>query len=197
MAGWSSATLRKARQAREALRKIPCDELIQRMKKAAELFLHGALPMGDGQQSPEDFVRAQSATTGLPEAMCRANMHKNNFVLSHMDQMLDALTRGLDLSVLSNGYGIESRGVVVSYQAQADAVGLVLPSNSPGVHTLWLPIIPMQIGLRPQARDAGTLDRRIAWPPPLSRPAFLQKRSRSIPAATMWAVPSWPIASGV
>jgi acyl-CoA reductase-like NAD-dependent aldehyde dehydrogenase len=24
---------------------------------------------------------------------------------------------------------------------------LVLPSNSPGVHTLWLPIIPMQIGL--------------------------------------------------
>jgi len=26
-------------------------------------------------------------------------------------------------------------------------LGLVLPSNSPGVHTLWLPIIPMQIGL--------------------------------------------------
>ena len=26
-------------------------------------------------------------------------------------------------------------------------LGLVLPSNSPGVHTLWLPIIPMQMGL--------------------------------------------------
>ena len=26
-------------------------------------------------------------------------------------------------------------------------MGLVLPSNSPGVHTLWLPVIPMQIGL--------------------------------------------------
>ncbi len=37
--------------------------------------------------------------------------------------------------------------MVVSYQAQASAVGLVLPSNSPGVHTLWLPVIPMQIGL--------------------------------------------------
>ena len=48
---------------------------------------------------------------------------------------------------MSNGYGVESRGVVVSYQAQAPAVGLVLPSNSPGVHTLWLPVIPMQIGL--------------------------------------------------
>ena len=35
----------------------------------------------------------------------------------------------------------------VSYQAQTPVLGLVLPSNSPGVHTLWLPIIPMQIGL--------------------------------------------------
>ena len=42
---------------------------------------------------------------------------------------------------------MESRGVVVSLQAQTPAVGLVLPSNSPGVHTLWLPVIPMQIGL--------------------------------------------------
>jgi acyl-CoA reductase-like NAD-dependent aldehyde dehydrogenase len=26
-------------------------------------------------------------------------------------------------------------------------LGLVLPSNSPGVHVLWLPVIPMQVGL--------------------------------------------------
>jgi acyl-CoA reductase-like NAD-dependent aldehyde dehydrogenase len=103
--------------------------------------------MGDGTQSPDEFVRAQSASTGLPEHMCRANMQKNLFVLSHMDQMLDALTRGLPLEILSRGYGVENRGVIVSYQAQANAVGLVLPSNSPGVHTLWLPVIPMQIGL--------------------------------------------------
>jgi acyl-CoA reductase-like NAD-dependent aldehyde dehydrogenase len=37
--------------------------------------------------------------------------------------------------------------VTVSYQAQSPVLGLVLPSNSPGVHTLWLPVIPMQIGL--------------------------------------------------
>src|SRR5204862_3817666 len=48
---------------------------------------------------------------------------------------------------LNRGYGMENRGVIVSYQAQTSAVGLVLPSNSPGVHTLWLPVIPMQIGL--------------------------------------------------
>src|SRR2546427_451960 len=38
-------------------------------------------------------------------------------------------------------------GVPVSYQPQSPVVGLVLPSNSPGVHTLWLPVIPLQIGL--------------------------------------------------
>jgi acyl-CoA reductase-like NAD-dependent aldehyde dehydrogenase len=139
--------MRKAWQAREALRSIPCEELIERVKKAGELYLNATLPLGDGTQSPDEFAHMQSASTGLPEHMCKANMAKNFFVLSHMDQMLDALTRGLDLNILSNGYGVESRGVVVSYQAQSPAVGLVLPSNSPGVHTLWLPVIPMQIGL--------------------------------------------------
>ena len=34
-----------------------------------------------------------------------------------------------------------------SYQATTSVLGMVLPSNSPGVHSLWLPIIPLQIGL--------------------------------------------------
>lgn len=139
--------MRKAQRARDALREIPCEELIERTKKAAELYLNGNLKVGDSTQTPAEFARSQSASTGLPEHMCKANMQKNFFVLTHMDQMLDALTRGLDLTILSNGYGLESRGVVVSYQAQSPVVGLVLPSNSPGVHTLWLPVIPMQIGL--------------------------------------------------
>jgi acyl-CoA reductase-like NAD-dependent aldehyde dehydrogenase len=139
--------MRLARKAREALRAIPCQDLIERIKKAADLYLKGTLPMGDGTQSPEEFARAQSASTGLPEHMCKFNMEKNHFVLTHMDQMLDALTRGLPLEILTRGYGMENRGVVVSYQAQSPVVGLVLPSNSPGVHTLWLPVIPMQIGL--------------------------------------------------
>ncbi|MEX2120064.1 MAG: aldehyde dehydrogenase family protein [Pirellulales bacterium] len=146
-AGLLQRDVRHAQRARDALRQFTCEELIERVKKAAELYLNGTLPMGDGRQSPQEFARAQSASTGLPEHMCRGNMQKNYYVLTHMDQMLDALTRGLDLSILTNGYGMEQRGVVVSYQAQAPALGLVLPSNSPGVHTLWLPVIPMQIGL--------------------------------------------------
>src|SRR5437763_10963087 len=139
--------MRHAQRAREILVDIPIPELIAMMKKAADLYLSATLPMGDGEQTPDDFARQQSASTGLPEHMCKANMKKNHFVLSNMDQILDALTRGLDLGILARGYGRESRGVIVSYQAQSPVVGLVLPSNSPGVHTLWLPVIPMQIGL--------------------------------------------------
>ncbi len=139
--------LRKAHKARSILRSIPCGDLIDRLKKAADLYEHGTLPLGDGQQTPDDFVYQQSATTGLPEHMCRKNMAKNSYVLNNMDQVLDALTRGLDLDILTRGYGVESRGVVVSYQAQAPVLGAVLPSNSPGVHTLWLPVIPLQLGL--------------------------------------------------
>jgi acyl-CoA reductase-like NAD-dependent aldehyde dehydrogenase len=102
--------------------------------------------MGDGTQTPDEFARAQSASTGLPERMCRANMKKNGFVLAEMRRILTSLTRGLSFDVLSSGHG-EERGVPISYQAQSPVVGLVLPSNSPGVHTLWLPVIPLQVGL--------------------------------------------------
>jgi len=138
--------MRKAQRAREALREIPIDDLISRVGEAGDLYMTATLPMGDRTQSPDEFARAQSASTGLPERMCRANMKKNGFVLAEMRRILTSLTRGLSLDVLSTGHG-EERGVPISYQAQSPVLGLVLPSNSPGVHTLWLPIIPMQIGL--------------------------------------------------
>ena len=138
--------MRKAARAREVLRDIPIDDLIARAGKAGELYMNATLPMGDGTQSPDEFVRAQSASTGLPERMCRANMKKNAFVLAEMRAILGSLTRGLALDVLSTGHG-EERGVPISFQAQSPVVGLVLPSNSPGVHTLWLPVIPLQVGL--------------------------------------------------
>ncbi len=139
--------MRFAQRARDVLREIPIPELLQKIKKAADLYSNAELPLGDGTQTPDQFLKMQSATTGLPEHMVRFNMEKNSFVLNNMDKILDSLTRGLDLNVLSRGYGIEARGVPISYQAQSPVLGLVLPSNSPGVHTLWLPIIPMQIGL--------------------------------------------------
>jgi hypothetical protein len=40
--------LRRAHQARQILREIPGQDLIARLGKAAELYEHGALPLGDG-----------------------------------------------------------------------------------------------------------------------------------------------------
>ncbi|MEC8895405.1 MAG: aldehyde dehydrogenase, partial [Planctomycetota bacterium] len=119
--GLLARDMRKVARARECLREIPARDLIEMMKKAADLYLDGTLSMGDGEQTPDDFARQQSSTTGLPEHMCKGNMKKNHFVLTNMDRMLDALTRGLDLDILTRGYGVEDRGVVVSYQAQTSA----------------------------------------------------------------------------
>jgi acyl-CoA reductase-like NAD-dependent aldehyde dehydrogenase len=138
--------MRKAQRARDVLTAIPIDELIEKVGRAGELYMNGTVPMGDGAQTPDEFVRAQSASTGLPEHMCRANMKKNMFVLGEMRNILTSLTRGLDFDVLTRGFG-EERGVPISFQAQSPVLGLVLPSNSPGVHTLWLPIVPLQVGL--------------------------------------------------
>jgi len=138
--------MRRLARSRDALREIPCRELLEMGKKAADLYLNATLPLGDDVQGPDDFIRCQSATTGLPEALCRLNREKLHHVLTNLDVILDALMRGLDLEILTRGYGHEN-DVVRSLQATTPALGLVLPSNSPGVHGLWLPVIPLQIGL--------------------------------------------------
>ncbi len=147
-----------AKRARAVLREIPPRDLIEMVKQAGELFMNADLPVGDSMQSPQEFARLQSATTGVPLHFARANMEKNYFVLANMDRILDALTRGLDLEILARGYGVESRGVVVSYQCQSPVLGAVLPNNSPGVHSLWLPVIPMQVGLmlKPGSQEPWT-----------------------------------------
>ena len=145
-AGLVARDMRHAQRARDVLREIPSTELLKMIKEAAALFTSAALPLGDDTQTPDEFVRQQSATTGLPEHMCRMNMEKLRYVLDHLDEILDALTRHLDRRILTSGFG-EEDGVMRSYQATTPVLGMVLPSNSPGVHSLWLPIIPLQIGL--------------------------------------------------
>ncbi len=149
---------KKAAKAREALRQVSPAELMERCRKAGELFESGTVTVGDSPQSPDDFVAQQSATTGMPISMCKANVTKNAFVLKNIEKILDCLTRGISPEILARGYGDEGRGVTVSYQAQTDALGAVLPSNSPGVHTLWLPVIPLQMGLalKPGSQEPWT-----------------------------------------
>lgn len=156
--GLVTRDMRSAAKARDLLKQFSCDELINRVGQAAELFENATLPLGNGTQSPSEFVTQQAASTGLPEHLCRANMAKNCFVLKNMRAILDALTRGLSPEILTRGYGQEARGVVVSYQVQSPVLGAVLPNNSPGVHTLWMPVLPLQIGLvlKPGSQEPWT-----------------------------------------
>ena len=145
-AGLIQRDMRKLQRSRDALREIPCRDRIEMCGKAADLFLNGSLPMGDDAQGPEDFVRCQSATTGLPENLVRLNMGKLSHVLTNLESILTALMRGLPFEILTAGHGMEN-DIPVSHQASTPALSIVLPSNSPGVHGLWLPVIPLQIGL--------------------------------------------------
>jgi len=66
-----------------------------------------------------------------------------------MDQILDALTRGLAArgSHARLRRRVARRDRQLQSQSPGFLLGLVLPSNHPECTTLWLPVIPMQIGL--------------------------------------------------
>ncbi len=126
---------------RQALRAHPTAELVAICQRAADLFLRAELPLGDSSQTPDDYVAQVSATTGLPQSLARANMDKIHRVGVEMPAVLSGLTRGLDLTVLDDGPS------PLHFASHAHALGCILPSNSPGVHALWLPAIPLKIPL--------------------------------------------------
>jgi acyl-CoA reductase-like NAD-dependent aldehyde dehydrogenase len=133
------------RQSRDALRALPVARLLEICAEAGRLFMEADLPLGEGHtQSSEQYIEALSATSGLPHALCRRNMGKIHQVLTEMPTILRGLTRGMDLKVIDDGFG-EQSGVPVSYYPLADSLGVVLPSNSPGVNSLWIPAIPLKI----------------------------------------------------
>jgi hypothetical protein len=131
---------------RAALAGIGIRELIERCRRAADAFVHDSLPVGDEDQAPEQYVRQLSATTGLPFVLVSRNMEKIRGVLAGIENVLAGLTRGLDLDVLDRGLG-DVGGHAVSFVPRSPTLGVVLPSNSPGVHSLWVPAVALKTAL--------------------------------------------------
>lgn len=146
-------------EARRALQGLRTAELLEICRRAARLFAEADLPLGvDGEtQSPDSYIRQLSATCGLPETLVRMNLEKVRYVLDRMEMVLGGLTRGLDLAILDSGWG-ENDGRKLSFLPQTEALGAVLPSNSPGVHNLWLPALALKIpvALKPGREEPWT-----------------------------------------
>jgi hypothetical protein len=144
--------------ARGILEGFTAQELFGICARAAALFGGSTLPLGDSPQSPEDYVRQVSATTGLPHVMVRKNMHKIGTVLAEMETVINGLTRNLDLGVLDSGYSGN-----LSYFPRGESLGVVLPSNSPGVHSLWAPAFALKtpLVLKPGSAEPWTPYRMI------------------------------------
>jgi hypothetical protein len=154
--------------ARAALAKVSYGELVAMSKRAAQLFLEGTLPLDPFagiMQTPDDYVRQLSATTGMPHVLVRRNMLKVHGVLAQVDEVLGGLTRGLDLSLLDTGIGMVA-GRAISFFPRGDSMGVVLPNNSPGVHSLWAPttVLKIPLVLKPGSAEPWTPFRMIqAW----------------------------------
>jgi acyl-CoA reductase-like NAD-dependent aldehyde dehydrogenase len=142
---------------RAALARLSVARLIELVRDSADILLNDTLPIGDDRQGPDDYVEQTSATTGMPYAMVRRNMRRVASVMTNVADIVRGLTRGLDPAVLDRGFG-EMNSQAVSFYPKARALGVVLPSNSPGVHGLWVPAIALKTALvlRPGGSEPWT-----------------------------------------
>jgi acyl-CoA reductase-like NAD-dependent aldehyde dehydrogenase len=132
--------------ARRALVDIPIARLFEICRETADRFLNDSLPLGRAVQTRDDYIEQLSATTGMPYVMVRRNMDRIAAVLREMPGVIAGLTRGLDPRVIDARVG-QTNGHTVSFFPRASTLGIVLPSNSPGVHSLWTPAIPLKMPL--------------------------------------------------
>ena len=118
-------------------------DLVEISIKAIELFLNDRLPLGEGStQSSQEYFETLSSTV-CRHVMVKRNMDKIHYALTHLELILNGLTRGIDFSILDKGHG-EQAGAPVCFYPSTDALGLVMPSNSPAVNSLWLPSIALK-----------------------------------------------------
>jgi acyl-CoA reductase-like NAD-dependent aldehyde dehydrogenase len=146
-----------ARMDDTVLERFTITELLDLCRKAGELFMSAALPVGESDQSFEDYTRQLSATTGMPLAYCKTNAEKIRRVLTDMKTIIAGLTRGFDLEILDRGYGSQ-QDRTLSFYREGRLFGAVLPSNSPGVHGLWIPAVALKtpIVLKPGREEPWT-----------------------------------------
>ena len=130
----------------KSLERFSTRELVDICTRAAEHFTNDSLPLGDTSQTPEDYVQQVSATTGLPYVLARRNMLKIKSMLANMESVLNGLTRNLNWEILDRGFG-EFESHALSFFPRTQSLGAVLPNNSPGVHSLWIPAFPLRIPL--------------------------------------------------
>lgn len=125
------------------LEQFTVKELFALCKKAGKIFMEGTLPVGDAKHSFDDYVSHLSATTGMPVTLCRNNAGKIFRIFDEIETVVAGLTRGFDLTILDKGFG-DDEGRTLSYFREGRIFGAVLPSNSPGVHSLWIPAIALK-----------------------------------------------------
>ena len=142
---------------RAALTALTTNRLIGITRDAAAIYLNDTLPVGDSPQTPDDYVAQVSATTGMPLAMVRRHLTRVASVMTNVEPIVRGLTRGLAPGLLDAGCG-EMDGHIVSVVPRAQSLGVVLPSNSPGVHGLWVPamVLKMPLVLKPGSAEPWT-----------------------------------------
>ncbi len=144
--GLISRDLRKVSERFELLSNMSCERIISYCETAGDLFLNASLPLGNDSitQSPDDYIKMLTASSGLPKSLCKSNMLKVAGVLKEMKSVLRGLTRGIKPSLFDNG--METLGEInLCFYPISKILGVILPNNSPGVNSLWLSAIPLKI----------------------------------------------------
>ena len=137
--------LRDQKTAREKLAAFSTAELIDICARAAGHFLNDRCPSVTNRKrrrlcAPGLSNHRHAARAGPPKHGEDSRRDGRN------GNVLNGLTRNIDWEILDQRLR-RSQRAALSFYPRTESLGVVLPNNSPGVHSLWIPAFPLKIPL--------------------------------------------------
>jgi hypothetical protein len=146
-AGMIVSDARKLEAVSAQIRKLGPQRIVSILEEAATVFLEGELEVGGEKMSAARYCEVQSMVTGSPVTHCARNMHKIAYVMRNLRTLLSN-----HLTHWRHDLGLA--GLFSTLECRAKSLGAQLPSNSPGVHQLWIPFLPfVPVMLKPGSGD--------------------------------------------
>ncbi len=147
---------KKTREASEKLREIKVNDILNTMKEAGKIFADGSVCINGTKLPPKEYDEYVTRLTGLPISAVKESREIIKMTFEYMDKILPFHTPERDLNVYdSNKYKIEfnSLEVIYGFTPKGKNLGIVLPSNHPGVNASWSQVIPIKYPIIAKAGD--------------------------------------------
>lgn len=150
-------TLKKKLNGKNLYENFTVSDVIEKFKKAGNLFLTGEINIGNLKMGPEEYARLVTLSTGMPISIINETIEKISNLLMNIEEILKIQIPNEDMGVLERGY-YSVNNKTIGWIPTGKNLFAMTPSNHPNVNYIWILAVALgyPVIIRPATDDPFT-----------------------------------------